>query len=142
MPKIFIHSPEGTFDVGQRQRVAQELTDFALACEALPASPFVKSTVWTYFNEYAANDVFMGHVPATAKVISAQIYVLEGGLDAQAKKRLIEGVTEILGRKAGLEGRIPAFLVIHETPELNWGIFGGNGNLAAVRASAIDLPAM
>jgi len=60
MPKIIVHSPVGTFDAAQRHSVAAELTDFAIECEALPASPFVKSTVWTYFNEYAADACAVG----------------------------------------------------------------------------------
>ena len=47
MPKIIIHAPKTTFDSKARQAIAAELTDFALDCEALPQSPFVKSTVWT-----------------------------------------------------------------------------------------------
>jgi phenylpyruvate tautomerase PptA (4-oxalocrotonate tautomerase family) len=117
MPKIIVHSPVGTFDAAQRHSVAAELTDFAIECEALPASPFVKSTVWTYFNEYAADAVYMGASPASLKVISIQVFVLEGGLDAAMKARLIAGATEILGRKAGLQGRIPVSIVIQEIAE-------------------------
>jgi hypothetical protein len=66
MPKIIVHSPVGTFDAAQRHSVAAELTDFAIECEALPASPFVKSTVWTYFNEYAADACAIGaYAPST-----------------------------------------------------------------------------
>ncbi len=45
MPEIIIYAPENTFDAGARATVAAELTDFALNCEALPTSHFVKSTV-------------------------------------------------------------------------------------------------
>ncbi|MEG3085607.1 hypothetical protein U1707_18355 [Sphingomonas sp. PB2P12] len=47
MPKLIIHSPAGTFDVADRQRVAGALTTLGLDCEALPSSPMVRSTVWT-----------------------------------------------------------------------------------------------
>lgn len=142
MPKLFIHSPCGTFDADARRSVAKELTDFALDCEDLPPSPFVKSAVWIYFNEYAANAVFMGEGPAATNIIAVQFYGLEGGLDESAKKRLIKGATEILGRHSGAPVRIPVFLVLHEVPEINWGIFGGNGDLAALRASPPDAPAL
>ena len=59
-PKLIIHSPAGTFDAADRQRVAGALTTLGLNCEALPSSPMVRSTVWTYFADYAADAVFRG----------------------------------------------------------------------------------
>ncbi len=141
MPKIIIHAPEGTFDAEARAAVAAELTDFALDCEALPKSPFVKSTVWTYFNTCPADAVFMGEKPAYARIISAQVFVIAGGLDDEAKKRLIKGATEILGRHSGASGQLPVYIVLHEIPEINWGIFGQTADLAALRASPPDAPA-
>lgn len=140
MPKIIIHAPEGTFDVAARGRVAAELTLYALECESLPQSAFVKNTVWIYFNTYSGDAVFMGERPATAKIISAQVYVIQGGLDDKAKLKLIQGATQILGRHSGSDGRIPVYLVIHEIPETNWGIFGELANLAALRASDPHAP--
>ena len=142
MPKMFIHAPEGTFDPSSREKLATSLTELGLACEALPNTAFVRSTVWIYFNDYAADALFMGGKPATAKVISLVVYALEGGLDAGGKKRLIEGATDLLGQHAGLSGRIPAYVAIREVPEANWGIFGTEGNLAALRASSFDIPAL
>ena len=142
MPKIIIHAAEGTFDAEARAAVAAELTDFALDCEALPKSPFVKSTVWTYFNACPADAVFMGAELAYARIISAQMFVIAGGLDEVAKKRLIHGATEILGRHSGASNRVPAYIVLHEVPEINWGIFGETADLAALRASSPDAPAI
>ena len=142
MPKIIIHAPESAFDGHSRQGIASELTEFALECESLPKSPFVKSTVWTYFNSYAADCIFMGEERATTAIISAQIYVIEGGLDVEAKKTLINGATAIFGRYLKVADRIPVYIVIHEIAESNWGIFGNNANLAALRSSAADAPAI
>ena len=142
MPKIIIHAPETAFDAKARKAIAAELTDFALECEALPKSPFVKSTVWTYFNSYAADAMYMGDSQATLHVVSVQMFVIEGGLDGDAKKKLIQGTTAILGRHLGDPDRVPVYIVIHEIPELNWGIFGANADLAALRASATDAPAL
>ncbi len=61
-------------------------------------SPFVKSTVWTYFKADAPDAVFMGHKPATMKIISLQVYVIEGGLDEDGKRKLISDAIKILGR--------------------------------------------
>jgi phenylpyruvate tautomerase PptA (4-oxalocrotonate tautomerase family) len=68
--------------------------------------------------------------------------VIQGGLDDTAKRKLISGATEILGRHSGAQGRIPVYVVIHEIPEINWGTFGETSNLAALRASPTDAPAL
>lgn len=52
MPKIMIHSPAGTFDAASREHLAAALTDLGLECESLPKTPFVRSTVWVYFNDH------------------------------------------------------------------------------------------
>ncbi len=99
MPKLIIHSPAGTFDAADRQRIAGALTALGLDCETLPASPMVRSTVWTYFTEYAADAVIMGDEPARLPIVTLQTYLLAGGLDGAGKRRLIEGATAILDRR-------------------------------------------
>jgi phenylpyruvate tautomerase PptA (4-oxalocrotonate tautomerase family) len=142
MPKIIIHVPRDTFDARARQQVAESLTKLGLECEALPLSPFMKSAVWTYFNDYSAEAVFMGGQPANRTVISLQMYVIEGGLNDDGKRRLIRGATEILKRHSILEDPALVHIVIHEVPEINWGIFGDTANLAILRTSPIDAPAL
>ena len=141
MPKIIIHAADGTFDPNGRAALAAELADFALDCEALPKSPFMKSTVWTYFSTYPADAVFMGGAPAYAQIISAQLFVIAGGLDEQAKTRLIKGATDILGRHSAAHGTVPVYIVLHEIPETDWGFLGETADLATMRASPPDKPA-
>ena len=142
MPKLIIHAPAGTFDMADRQRVAGALTTLGLACEALPSSPMVRSTVWTYFADYAADTVFMADEPARLPVVTLQIYVLAGGLDDAGKRTLIEGATAILDRRPNGTVIAPVYVVIQEVAEENWGIFGKQADLAALRASAPDAPAI
>lgn len=142
MPKLIIHSPAGTFDPTDRQRVAGALTALGLNCEGLPSSPMVRSTVWTYFADYAVDAVFMGEEPARLPVVTLQIYVLGGGLDAAGKRRLIEGATAILDRRLDGTSVAPVYVVIHEVAEENWGIFGKQADLAALRTSGLDAPAI
>lgn len=142
MPKLFIHSPAGTFDAADRQRVAGALTALSLDCEALPSSPMVRSTVWTYFSEYTIDTVFMGDKPARLPVVTLQIYVLAGGLDGAGKHKLIESASAILDRRPNGTQVAPVYVVIHEVAEQNWGIFGKQADLAALRASASDAPAI
>lgn len=142
MPKLIIHSPAGTFDAADRQRVAGALAALGLDCEALPPSPMLRSTVWTYFADYAADAVFMGDELARLPVVTLQIYVLARGLDAAGKRRLIEGATAILDRRPDGAAVAPVYVVIHEVAEQNWGIFGKQADLTALQASAPDAPAI
>ncbi|MGV6876300.1 tautomerase family protein [Pseudochelatococcus sp. B33] len=142
MPKIIVHAPATALDPKARQAIVAELTDFALDCEALPKSPFVKSTAWTYFNLYDGDTFFIGEQPAKSNAISVQIFVLKGGLDADAKKKLITGATAIFGRQLGIPDRVPIYVVIQEIAEANWGIFGSNPDLAVLRATPLDAPAI
>ncbi|CAH1212729.1 hypothetical protein PAECIP111893_03590 [Paenibacillus plantiphilus] len=141
MPMIIIHAAEAALDVKARQSIVGELSDFALECEALPKSPFVKSTVWTYYNLYDKDTVFMGE-EATMNVVSVQIFVIEGGLDSNAKTSLVKGTTQIIGRQLSTSNFIPVYIIIHEVSEENWGIFGQKADLAAFRASSIDATAL
>lgn len=142
MPKVIIHATDGTFDPKARAALTTELTEFALDCEGLPKSPFMKSTVWTYFTTYPADAVFMGGAPAHARIISAQMFVVAGGLDDVAKKRLIKGATEILGRHSAAHGTVPVYIVLQEILESNWGFLGETADLSAMRASPPDKPAL
>ena len=142
MPKIIIHAADGTFDPEARAALASELTDFALSCEALPKSPFMKSTVWTYFATYPADAMFMGGAQAYARIVSAQFFVIVGGLDEHAKKRLIKGATEILGRHSAAHGSVPVYIVLHEIAENDWGFLGETASLANMRGSPPDKPAL
>ncbi len=142
MPKLIIHSPVGTFDAADRQRIADALTTLGIGCEALPPSPMVRSTVWTYFAEYAADAVFTGDAAARLPIVTLQAYVLAGGLDAPGKRRLIEGATAILDRRPEGTQVAPVYVVIHEVAEENWGIFGKQADLVALRASRPDAPSI
>ena len=142
MPKLIIHSRAGTFDAADRQQVASALMALGLDCEGLPHSAMVRSTVWTYFAEYQEDAVFMGDEPARLPVVTLQVYVLAGGLDHFGKRRLIKGATAILDRRADGNSVSPVYVVIHEVAEENWGIFGKQADVAALRASSPDAPAI
>ena len=140
MPKMIIHSPAGTFDADDRRQVAKALTALGLECEALPRSAFVRSTVWTYFAEYAADAVFMGEDPASLPVVTLEINVLAGGLNNNSKRKLIKEATAILDRGPTGASVAPVSVLIKEVAEENWGIFGKQADLAALRTSALDAP--
>jgi phenylpyruvate tautomerase PptA (4-oxalocrotonate tautomerase family) len=67
--------------------------------------------------------------------MSLIIYALEGGLDGASKQRLIADATVILGKHAGsIDNQVPVYVVIHEVPEVDWGMYGKQVLLAALRA--------
>lgn len=135
MPKMFVHSPRGTFSAAARVRVAAGLTDLGLACERLADTEKVRAGIWVFFTEHAPDDVFRGGEIAPGPIMSLIVYTLEGGLDEASKSRLITEATAILGTQAGLNAdQIPLYVGIHEVPEENWGMYGKQVSLAALRA--------
>ena len=74
--------------------------------------------------------------------MTLQIYALAGGLDSAGKRRLIEGATAVLNRRPDETQVAPVYVVIHEVLEENWGIFGKQADLAALRSSPVDAPAI
>ncbi len=126
MPLIHVDYPIGTFTDFARDALAEQITNDALACEGLPNTDFVRSTTWIYFNAYEEDQVYHGGKPGGTRVITLTIKVFEGGLDAGAKKSLIEAVTAAVRAHAGLkpEEFAPVYVVIQDVPAPNWGVFG------------------
>src|SRR4051812_42045925 len=100
MPKLFVHSTEGTFTSDARAAVAEELTDLGIACEKLARTAAVRAGVWVTFSEYSPASVFRGGRPATGSTIVLEVFALEGGLDAASRTRLIADGTRILAAHA------------------------------------------
>jgi phenylpyruvate tautomerase PptA (4-oxalocrotonate tautomerase family) len=135
MPKMFVHSPQGTFTAEARVRVAAALTDLGLACERLADTERVRAGIWVFFTEHAPDDVFCAGEIAPGPIMSLIVYTLEGGLDGASKQRLIAEATAILGKHAGLSGdRVPLYVAIQELPEESWGMYGKQVSLAALRS--------
>ncbi len=135
MPKIFIHNPIGTFREGAFDRLADEITIAGMECEKLPDTDFALSNIWVYAREYDAERVYHGGSSAGTRVISLEVNVIDGALDADAKKEMIARFTDIVGRHAGVPfgERAPVFILIREVPGQNWGMFGKPVTLDAVR---------
>jgi phenylpyruvate tautomerase PptA (4-oxalocrotonate tautomerase family) len=136
MPKMFVHSRQGTFTPEARIRVAAALTDLGMACEHLPDTAKVRAGIWVFFSEHAPDAVFSGGQVATNSLMSLVVYALEGGLDGASKQRLIADATAILGEHAGLNNdEVPVYVVIREVAEVDWGMYGEQVRLAALRVS-------
>jgi phenylpyruvate tautomerase PptA (4-oxalocrotonate tautomerase family) len=137
VPKMFVHAPSGVFTAEARERVAAELTDLGMACERLADTPAIRSGVWVIFIEHAHDAFFSGGEVATCPMMALLINAIKGGLDDPGRKRLIEEGTAILGKHAAIiAGKVPAHVAIQEIPEINWGMYGKQVNLSAMRAPA------
>lgn len=133
MPKMFVRSTEGTFPPRVRRGVASALTDLGMQCEKLADRAAVRDGVWVLFSEYHPDSVFRGGVAATSATIVLEVFALEGGLDAAARSRLIAESTEVLRRYADGDTDVPVYVVINETPEVDWGMLGKQVELDSLR---------
>jgi phenylpyruvate tautomerase PptA (4-oxalocrotonate tautomerase family) len=135
MPKVFIHYPKGTFSERALDALAEEITTTGLECEKLPDTPYVRSNIWVYANEYAAERVYHEGRPRGTKVISLEVNVVEGALDADSRKELIARFTKIVGKHAGIspQERVPVYIVIRDVPPRSWGMFGKPITLESLR---------
>jgi phenylpyruvate tautomerase PptA (4-oxalocrotonate tautomerase family) len=126
MPLIYINCPESTFSAAAKDALADELTTIALATEQLPATPFVRSTVWIYIHEYPAATVYHGGKSAGTKVISLEVNAFQGGHDTASKQALIQQFTESIRRHAGIAPAdlVPVYILFRDVPPADWGVFG------------------
>ena len=136
MPKLFVDSRQGTFTAKARLTVAAALTDLGIACERLADSPKVRAGVWVFFTEHEPDTMFSGGQVAPNPLIRLLVFALEGGLDDESKQKLIADATAILCEHAESTGDpVTVYVVIREVPEVNWGMFGKQVSLAALRAA-------
>jgi phenylpyruvate tautomerase PptA (4-oxalocrotonate tautomerase family) len=136
MPKLFVDSRQGTFTAKARLTVAAALTDLGIACERLADSPKVRAGVWVFFTEHEPETMFSGGQVAPNPLIRLLVFALEGGLDDESKQKLIADATAILCEHAESTGDpVTVYVVIREVPEVNWGMFGKQVSLAALRAA-------
>ncbi len=133
MPKMFVHAREGTFTARTRAKVAAALTDLGMSCERLAETETVREGVWVLFSEHAPDAVFSGGKIAERPMIALVVYALEGGLDQAARTKLIADATAILGEHAELDDPPSVYVVIQETPEADWGMYGKQVVLASMR---------
>ncbi|TCC97966.1 4-oxalocrotonate tautomerase [Pedobacter frigidisoli] len=141
MPLIYLNCPVGTFKPEAKKAMAEELTTAALKLEKLPDSDFVRSTVWIYINEYPSENVYHGGSSIGTNVISMEVNAFKGGLDDVAKQLLVEQFTFAISKNAdiGKNKPIPAYIIIREIDENDWGIFGKIISLESVRNSPVNL---
>jgi len=136
MPKLFVDSRQGTFTAKARLTVAAALTDLGIACERLADSPKVRAGVWVFFTEHEPETMFSGGQVAPNPLIRLLVFALEGGLDVESKQKLIADATAILSEHAeSTSDPVTVYVVIREIPEVNWGMFGKQVSLAALRAA-------
>jgi phenylpyruvate tautomerase PptA (4-oxalocrotonate tautomerase family) len=75
-----------------------------------------------------------GGKPASHPIIALLVNAIKGGLDDPARKRLIEESTAILNKYAA--SKVLTYVAIQEIPEIDWGMYGKQVDLSAMRAPA------
>jgi phenylpyruvate tautomerase PptA (4-oxalocrotonate tautomerase family) len=135
LPKMFIHAPSGVFSADTRAQVAAELTVLGMACERLADTEMIRSGVWVFFAEHASDAIFSGGKVAAHPMMALLVNAIKGGLDESSKTRLIEEATGILRRYvADGDQQMPVYVAVQEIPESNWGMYGKQVVLSAMRA--------
>ena len=140
MPKVFINYPEGTVSDDALAALAEEITITGLECEKLPDTAYVRSNIWVYAREYAADKVYHGGKPCGTRVISLEVNVVEGALSADSRKAMIARFTAIVAKHAGIPSgrRAPVYIVIRDVPPPSWGMFGKPITLESLRNPPVD----
>jgi len=140
MPKVFINYPKGTFSASALDALAEEITTIGLECEKLPDTPYVRSNIWIYAREYAADKIYHGGKPRGTKVISLEVNVVGGALGAHSRKELIQRLTKAVGKHAGIppQERVPLYIVIRDVPPESWGMFGEPITLESLHNPPVD----
>lgn len=134
MPKMFVHSRQGAFSAEARGQVAAALTDLGIDCERLAHTEQIRKGVWVIFTEHAPDSVFSGGEVAPSPNTAVIAYAIQGGLDDDAKQKLIAGATAIINTYiASSDDQTPVYVGIIEVPETNWGMYGKRVSLAAMR---------
>ncbi len=133
MPKMFVHARNGVFDPEARAQVAAALTELGMSCERLAETEQVRGGVWVFFHEHEPSAIFSGGQVAAKPIIALVVYALEGGLDQEARTKLIANATSILCNHVGSDEPATVYVVIQETPEADWGMHGKQVSLAALQ---------
>jgi len=125
MPKIFVHSVQGTFSRESRPHIAKALTDLGIKCENLIDSEHIRRGIWVFFSEHRPDSVFSGGEAVTAPQIALVAYALRGGFNDSARTQFIAEATAILGsHSVSSDLHTPIYVVIQETPAADWGMYG------------------
>lgn len=125
MPLLHVTLTPGAFDAGQKNRLAQGLTEAALAAESVPDEPLPRSRGLVLMQELAEGHFYSAGEPAGPLVrgVFAILQVSAGVLDAARKARLATEVQAAAqAAVAGFEDPRPVVtsLVIDEVPEGQW----------------------
>lgn len=126
MPLTYVNYPEGAFTQEAIDKLGEQITQIGQDAEKLTKTPYVRSTQFIYFRPYPKGLVFHGGKSGGTQVISLEVNVFEGGLDAAAKKQFIQNTTEAIGAAVGIRdgGRRPVYILFRDVPDINWGFFG------------------
>ena len=123
MPLIDFSYPAGTFESATLATLLDELAGTMLHWEGAPDNEFFRSITWVYPHE--RTPVIGGRVPGDAR-FRIDVTVPAGALSDRRKAGLVDGLTTVVLKAAGLEpaeaGRV--WVLLNEVPDGNWGAGG------------------
>ena len=142
MPLMFVNYPEGTFTQEAIDKLGMQFTEFGREAEKIPKTEYLFSTTFVYFRPYPKELVFHGGKSGGTNVVSIELSAYEGGIDAAAKKKLIENMTKAVGEASGLskDDLHPVYVLTHDISAINWGFFGKTITLEDLLAEPADRP--
>lgn len=116
--------------------MVDKLISIALKIEGLPDNEFIRSTAWTYINEYDQESVSKGGKSKDANGITLEVNVFKGGLDVESRGKVIESLTVISKHYAGQAA--PVYVLIREIDVDDWGVLGKRITLDALFNPHLD----
>ena len=126
MPAITIHVPESRFDQGQKDELAEDLTQVILAIEGGADTPEGRSIAYVRFVETPREDWYVGGkndgtYMGAAGMFCIELNVPEGSMDQARKTMCHKAITKAVLKATGTSGKKGAantvVIQIFEWPE-------------------------
>lgn len=136
MPMIQLTVPAGALTGQGRAEVQAELARVLMRWEGAPDNAFFRAQAWSYLNE----------LPAGAQTTAGddlprfrvEVTVPQGALSDRRKSGLVEEVTQVVLKAAGLEAAeaLRVWVLVHEQADGAWGAGGSVIRFADLEALA------
>ena len=143
MTIITVTTVEGRLDEGQRQELAESLTDAVLVPEVGQFAPAARVGFQVHFVERPADRIAMGgrlvaDQSPPPDIATIDICVMDAAWPAPVRKQVIENVLAAMAKACGLPAPSPAWWAVFRTiDEGSWGSRGGVLSILDLLASGV-----
>src|SRR4051812_11017886 len=138
MPMIEVTAPEGTIAPEAREELLEELAGRLLHWEGAPDTEFFRSISWVYFNEIAADGLYVGGRSAGERRVRVEVTTPEGALSQRRRAGLVADVHAAVSRVAGIapDDGLHVWVLCREIAEGSWGAGGAIVEFEKLRAAS------